>query len=72
MAVLVVTILVMFVHVRRLVVVFFQPLPGAGGNLVLFVLVDIGKGRRGARWTFLARGPLWAATTAAAATAATA
>lgn len=70
MAVLVVTILVMFVHVRRLVVVFFQPLPGAGGNLVLFVLVDIGKGRRGARWTFLARRALGAAAAAATAPAA--
>lgn len=69
---LVVTILVMLIHVRRLVVVLFQPLTGAGGNLVLFVLVDIGNGRSGARGSFFARGALGAATTAATATPTTA
>jgi hypothetical protein len=71
--VLVVMIFVMLVQVTDVLVIFLESLPGSGGNLVLFVLVDNRLCSPGAGRTFFTRGtfspapaPASATTTAAA------
>ena len=73
MAVLVVVVLVMLVHVTHVLVVLLKSLAGAGGNPILFVLVNLGNGSRGAGRTRFSGGafPPSFPTAAATATAAT-
>ena len=71
MALLVVMVLVVLVEVTHVLVVLFQPLPGAGGNSVLFFLVDFGRRSRRTGGTIVAGLAIsTASATAASATAA--